>query len=88
MYCLVLDFPKDYLIKERAEAEDEDVVMIMAAEGVEEENLIGSLSQTPAKDCSDRYGGHGRHEGQDLEIKEVDVILIASSSDNNACCAI
>eukprot|EP00957_Ditylum_brightwellii_P012506 945204-Ditylum_brightwellii.AAC.1 len=52
MYHHVLDFPKDHLIKERAETEDKDAVVIMAAEGVEEENLLGVLSQTLAEDCS------------------------------------
>eukprot|EP00957_Ditylum_brightwellii_P116495 8885835-Ditylum_brightwellii.AAC.1 len=53
MYCHVLNFPKDYLIKERVEAED--AVMIMVAEGVEEENPLGFLSQTLVEDCSSRY---------------------------------
>eukprot|EP00957_Ditylum_brightwellii_P186310 14185174-Ditylum_brightwellii.AAC.1 len=37
---ICLTFPKDHLIKERAEADDEDVVVIMVAEGAEEEDKM------------------------------------------------
>eukprot|EP00957_Ditylum_brightwellii_P203041 15332999-Ditylum_brightwellii.AAC.1 len=55
MYCHMLNFPKDHLRKERAEAEDKDMVVIMAEEGVEEEKLLGFLSQTLAENSG---GGH------------------------------
>eukprot|EP00957_Ditylum_brightwellii_P036193 2741766-Ditylum_brightwellii.AAC.1 len=69
-------------MKERAEAEGKDLVVILAAQRVEEDNPLGFLSQTLAGDYSGGYpleylnarvgrlGGHGRHEGQDLEIEE------------------
>eukprot|EP00957_Ditylum_brightwellii_P106590 8131718-Ditylum_brightwellii.AAC.1 len=68
MYRQVLDLPNDHLVKERAEAEDVDTVVIMVAKGMEEENPIGFLSQTFVEDCSNGYPleyfkcerGHGR----------------------------
>eukprot|EP00957_Ditylum_brightwellii_P102325 7800056-Ditylum_brightwellii.AAC.1 len=36
IYHLMLHFPKDHLIKERADAEDEDAVFIMVVKGAEE----------------------------------------------------
>eukprot|EP00957_Ditylum_brightwellii_P062358 4731739-Ditylum_brightwellii.AAC.1 len=82
MYGHVLNFLRDHLIKERIDAEDKDVVMIMVVEGVDEENPLGFLSQTLVEDSGNGcphesfkcekgiFRGHIRHEGQYLEIEE------------------
>eukprot|EP00957_Ditylum_brightwellii_P208234 15356425-Ditylum_brightwellii.AAC.1 len=53
MYYHMFDFPKNHLMKERAEAEDKDRVMIMV---VEEENLLTFLSQALAEDSRSVIG--------------------------------
>eukprot|EP00957_Ditylum_brightwellii_P027553 2082601-Ditylum_brightwellii.AAC.1 len=64
MYHHMLNFPKDHLIKDRAEAEDKNAVVIMAAEGFEEEKLLGFLSQTLAENSG---SGHMKDKIQKLK---------------------